>query len=242
MSQPHPVKVAEQAVREFFQQWIAGLQPSLLLQTKTDGEILLSSRVTTGVPQPAEQIVQDRVQRKHHRVGPSQLRRRARRAQARGKVAEQAAAAPSLPQQPPCVAGTAAAAKSLDASVQASQIHPVTVNIAVQAVPQTPQLVDTAVQVGDAQHKHHQHATRRVIDQFCPDQEQAEQAFPSPIPQLDGGYMGRSRNQFKSPDTPQCKDCHKVFETRDDFKWHCENKHGREDCRILKSMLTFQPS
>ena len=35
----------------------------------------------------------------------------------------------------------------------------------------------------------------------------------------------------------KCDVCQKVFETPDDVKWHRETQYGREDCKILKSML-----
>ena len=74
---------------------------------------------------------------------------------------------------------------------------------------------------------HHQ-----VRDMFCPDHVYdyaAGQAALS-LPQLDG---------HEELEVIQCRSCKKVCETLDDFKWHKESKYGQEDCRILKSMLTF---
>ena len=34
-----------------------------------------------------------------------------------------------------------------------------------------------------------------------------------------------------------CEECQKVLETPDDIKWHFETTYGKEDCKILKSML-----
>ena len=34
-----------------------------------------------------------------------------------------------------------------------------------------------------------------------------------------------------------CSVCKKVLETREDYVWHTENKYGKEDCLILRSML-----
>ena len=48
------------------------------------------------------------------------------------------------------------------------------------------------------------------------------------IPQFDGNI---------STDYSLCNMCQKVLETIDDYKWHYETKHGREDCRLLRSML-----
>ena len=49
------------------------------------------------------------------------------------------------------------------------------------------------------------------------------------IQQLDGNI---------SPDFPKCNTCLKVLETMDDYNWHFKTEHGREDCRLLRSMLT----
>ena len=43
-------------------------------------------------------------------------------------------------------------------------------------------------------------------------------------------------DQQPAQDLPECPKCDKVFETRDDMKWHYENKYGREDCIILQKM------
>ena len=52
----------------------------------------------------------------------------------------------------------------------------------------------------------------------------------SRIPQLDGNV---------SPQCSQCNVCQKVLETMDDYNWHFNTQHGREDCRLLLSMLNF---
>ena len=36
-----------------------------------------------------------------------------------------------------------------------------------------------------------------------------------------------------------CTSCHKIFETKDDEKYHQETQYGREDCYLLRSMLPF---
>ena len=48
------------------------------------------------------------------------------------------------------------------------------------------------------------------------------------IPQLDGNI---------SSEVSHCSNSQKVLRTIDDYKWHYETKHGREDCRLLRSML-----
>ena len=50
MSQPFAIRLAEKAVREFFTRWSAGLQPSILIETHANGEILVSSRVSAPHP------------------------------------------------------------------------------------------------------------------------------------------------------------------------------------------------
>ena len=54
MSPPFAIAMAEQAVQEFFKRWFAGLQPSLLLETQSNGDISVSSRVTCGVTLPEQ--------------------------------------------------------------------------------------------------------------------------------------------------------------------------------------------
>ena len=99
MSQPFAILLAEQAVRQFFTQWNAGLQPCLLMETHASGTIFVSSKVTAGVtlPEQSEHVFppppHDRHHPRQHRrpPGPSRLRRRERRAQARELAAAQAA-------------------------------------------------------------------------------------------------------------------------------------------------------
>ena len=40
-----------------------------------------------------------------------------------------------------------------------------------------------------------------------------------------------------SPDLLRCQECEKIFETKEDMKWHQQNKYGREDCIILQKMM-----
>ena len=95
---PLALAVAEKALIEFSNQWLAGLQPQLSLETGSDGQILVNSRVAAGdvptrapvVPRCAEEA-QGPCQageapqhpRPHHRRGPSYQRRLQRRAAAR---------------------------------------------------------------------------------------------------------------------------------------------------------------
>ena len=106
-----PSVIAEQAVRDFFNQWFAGLQPCLLLETHSNGAIFVSSRVTSGVPRQTGQAAWPHVHHKKRKANSSRLRRRERRAQARAEAAEQAAASPlSSAQKTPDVAEQATVA------------------------------------------------------------------------------------------------------------------------------------
>ena len=42
---PHPLFLIEQAVRQFSSQWCAGLRPSLEIQTKYDGSVVVNSKM-----------------------------------------------------------------------------------------------------------------------------------------------------------------------------------------------------
>jgi hypothetical protein len=92
---PLALAVAEKAFREFSNQWLAGLQPQLSLETSKDGQIWFNSRVAAGdVPTRAvvdrHHAVEEapgRCQAVQHprprRRGPSYQRRLLRRASAR---------------------------------------------------------------------------------------------------------------------------------------------------------------
>ena len=40
-----------------------------------------------------------------------------------------------------------------------------------------------------------------------------------------------------APNLLQCIECENTFQTKDDMRWHQENKFGREDCVILQKMM-----
>ena len=68
--------VAEQGFCEFYKPWMSGLQPSLKLQTHPNGDIFVSSTVTTVFPhQQSEEAAQhsEHAQHQQRRVGPSRL-------------------------------------------------------------------------------------------------------------------------------------------------------------------------
>jgi hypothetical protein len=147
---PLALAVADKAFYDFSNQWLAGLQPKLSLETGPDGQIWISSRVVAAdVPtstklvlrRPAEEAG-PRHRPRHH--GPSQQRRRLRREAARAaaataektveKAVEKAAEkendarpspekdAQSLPPNYSQVA-VAAAEEALPANLQPSHLH-----------------------------------------------------------------------------------------------------------------------
>ena len=94
---PLALAVAEKALLEFSNQWLAGLQPQLSLETGKDGQIWVHSRVAAGhvptralVVRPHAEEAPGRCQAgealqhpRRHRRGPSYQRRLLRRAAAR---------------------------------------------------------------------------------------------------------------------------------------------------------------
>ena len=120
MSPPFALVMAEQAVREFFARWCAGLQPCLLLETQTNGDIFVSSRVILPLQSEKVDLPHPHQQPQPRHQGPARLRRRARRAQARA-TAEAAA--------------NAAVPKKLEAAVEADKTV-YTTDAAIQAVVQ----------------------------------------------------------------------------------------------------------
>ena len=98
---PLALAVAEKAIREFSNQWLAGLQPQLSLETGPDGQILVNSRVAAGDVPTRALVVRhhdaealgrrqagEAVQRpRPRRHGPSYQRRLTRRAAAREAAA-----------------------------------------------------------------------------------------------------------------------------------------------------------
>ena len=108
---PLGLAVADKAMFNFCNQWLAGLQPQLVLETGPDGKILVSSRVVAGdVPTHANLVLrhphaeqveaEDRVNphrqageagHRRRRPGPCQQRRRLRREAARAAAAVETA-------------------------------------------------------------------------------------------------------------------------------------------------------
>ena len=90
---PLALAVAEKAIQEFSNQWLAGLRPQLSLETGSDEQIWVHSRVAAG-DVPTRALVRDHAAEapgchqagQHHRPrrrGPAYQRRLQRRAAAR---------------------------------------------------------------------------------------------------------------------------------------------------------------
>ena len=169
------------------------------------------------------------------RPSPSRIRRRARHAHARAAAAQ---ADPS----PVQVDGKIAKA---DIAIQTEMSDTVAVDdSAVQADIQSEHDAHPALtehlqhcQAASAEQAHHddrqqkrrgQAEHRQAVVHITSERDDTNQEPTHYIPQLDGNI---------SPNVSQCSNCEKVLWTIDDYKWHYETKHGREDCRLLKSML-----
>ena len=230
---PLALAVAEKAIREFSNQWLAGLQPQLSLETGPDGQVWVSSRVAAGdVPtqalvvrhhaaeapgrREAGQAVQRHRPRRH---GPSYKRRLLRRAAARE------------------------AAATADKAVQI--VEPVE-----EAVELAPPNKQVAAEVLPA----HQNFWSALRDELCPDTDysaaaQGVQAHPPPtyipnlsrvvssqnIPQVDG-YQDEDQEQEEER-VWSCKCCRydKFFETEDDLHQHHDSPGHMlmyEECNI----------
>ena len=84
---PLALAVAEKAFREFQNQWLSGLKPSLLLETASDGQICVHFKVVAGAGEQARCLAA-KVQEQHRRRSPSYRRRLLRRAAARAAAAD----------------------------------------------------------------------------------------------------------------------------------------------------------
>ena len=80
---PLPLAVAERAMREFCNQWFAGLKPQLCLETHPNGQILVSTTVAAEnafIPvRPNPPPPQPHEHKPRHK-SPSQIRRQKKRA------------------------------------------------------------------------------------------------------------------------------------------------------------------
>jgi hypothetical protein len=209
-------------VNKFMNLWSSGKNARLSVECQA-GQATVNLQLDLGLPHAQPQEHQEK------RVGPSRLRRRAQRAQARAEAAVNAAQA-------------TAAVDAADVSVQPTNTN----TTAVQAAPST---TDTAVQAelepatvqGAAAHAQphiflptvqasepcHVLAAEQVRDTFCHDKEyrSAAQAAPLPhypnsIPQLDG--FSNQPDLEDQTDEFWCKCCRYAqrFDTEEEIEQH----------------------
>ena len=224
---------------KFREVWQTGQDACITIECHA-GQAWLSIHQRLPPPPPPHPFKQHR-----GRPSPSRLRRRARRERERSAAVkatnESESASTTVAQIPP----------SHDAAVQAE------VTAAEQAAspaPEEPQHHQVSQVVAEQATHGHGHVPR---NQDHPDEhEQAEQSLHgseslefdiddsmnftrSTIPQLDGNSSLISQNESRHSTTAQSKykACLKILETKEDFQWHFETKYGREDCKILQSML-----
>ena len=165
------------------------------------------------------------------RPSPSRIRRSARRAHARAAAAQ---AVPSPVQK------TSAATTDIAIQTEMSDTVDDTAAQADQVEHNDPPALTEPLhhfQVPSAEQAHHdgrqqkrcgQAEHRQAVVHIVSKEDDSNQEPTQNIPQLDGNI---------SSDVSQCSNCQKVLWTIDDYKWHYETQHGREDCRLLRSML-----
>ena len=84
---PLALAVAEKAFREFQNQWLSGLKPSLSLETASDGQICVIVKVVAGAGEQ-ERCLAEKVPQHHRRRSPSYRQRLIKRAAARAAAAD----------------------------------------------------------------------------------------------------------------------------------------------------------
>ena len=199
---PLALAVADKAIYDFSNQWLAGLRPKLSLETGPDGQIWVSSWVVAGdVPTHAKLVLRQHAAEEagpHHRHcprhhGPSRQRRRLRREAARA-AAETADKAVEKAEPAVKTADTA----ENDVTPSAEQVAKSPTNYS--------QVAAAKVLPPILQPRHHHHDQnfrhsdfRSVVDELCPDgvyHAAGQAARPPPpapddprstnIPQIDG--------------------------------------------------------
>ena len=236
---PLALAVAEKAIQEFSNQWLAGLRPQLSLETGSDGQIWVHSRVAAG-DVPTRALVRDHAAEapgcpragQHHRPrrrGPAYQRRLQRRAAAR----EAASTADK-------------AVEIVEPAGEAVKLAPDT-QVAVQLATDA----QVAAEVLPAQ-AHHQNFWSLLRDELCPDTDYSaagQDVLPRPppfvphqsrassqnIPQVDGSTLSHhDKDQEEDQEEERvwsCKCCtyETFFETEDDLHKH----HDRPDHMLM---------
>ena len=237
---PLALAVAEKALLEFSNQWLAGLQPQLSLETSKDGQIWVTSRVAAGdVPtqasaahhrhhaEEATEGVGEALRHPHpRRRGPSYQRRLLRRAAARTAAAKADKAVQTEPEEPADEAvQSATPCRQVAAEVLPAPVQP-----------------------------HHLNFWSRLRDELCPDTDYStavqdvlphhpphapHQGRPH-IPQVDGNST-LSLHQDQDSDQQErvwsCKCCRyeQFFDTEQDLHQHHDSPGHMlmyEECNI----------
>ena len=179
MSPPFAFVMAEQAVREFFARWCAGLQPCLLLETQTNGDIFVSSRVILPLQSEKVDLPHPHRQPQPRHQSPARLRRRARRAQARATAED--AANTAVPKKLEAAVQADKTVYTTDAAIQAVVQAS---NVAVQADASPPQPSDAPAEQEGRHHSPLDHAV------------QHHQVYPPPVAQADHARPHQVRDEF----------------------------------------------
>ena len=234
---PLALAIAEKALLEFSNQWLAGLQPQLSLETSKDGQIWVTSRVAAGdVPtqasaahhrhhaEEATEGVGEALRHPHpRRRGPSYQRRLLRRAAARTAAAKADKAVQTEPEEPADEAvQSATPCRQVAAEVLPAPVQP-----------------------------HHLNFWSRLRDELCPDTDystpvqdvlphhslhvphQGRGSRPH-IPQVDGNstlslHQDQDQQERVCPhehtqdvSSIPCDNCEETFNTKEELELHTE--------------------
>ena len=222
---PLALAVAEKAFREFSNQWLAGLQPQFSLETGSDGQIWVNSRVAAGdVP------TQALVVRHHHAAEAGQSHRPRRRGPAyHRRLQRRAAAREAAPTADEAVETLEPAGEAVE------HAHPTQVAV------ELPCDTQVAAEVLPAQAQQ-QHFWSLLRDELCPDTDYSaagQGVLPhhppyvphrvpgQNIPQVDGSTLSFQDQDQEEERVWSCKCCRyeKFFDTEDDLHQH----HDRPD-------------
>ena len=182
-------------------------------------------------------------QSSHRRPSPSRIRRRARRALARAAAA-QADHAPV-----PIVNTTAAMQTDQAVQTEMSKTVDATAQVDIKEAP---------LVAREANHdQHHHHSQGDTAGPAHQEGEQRDRVGQAPHRQVvihvptaedqgpEDDLYWKSNPRIQQIDGnissyfSQCNNCEKILETIEDYNWHFKTTHGREDCRLLRSMLTL---
>ena len=245
---PLALAVVDKAIFNFSNQWLAGLQPQLMLETGPDGQIRISSSVVAGdTPTHSKLVLRRHAEEaeagvnphyqagdaglrprrpRHH--GPARHRRRLRREAARAAAAARTAEAVEKAEQ---AVKTANTEESVVLPSAAKAAHSLTHPNQGQVV--AAEAISPVLQPKN----HHDQNFWSVRDELCPDgvYDAADQAGHHPpqsqnIPQVDGGLENVDREWW-------CYCCQyaKLFDTEELLHQHHDDPEHfvtYEECNI----------